>query len=97
MKRETVKKFLPVVELVVAAGVTIVCDSVLKEHVPEQDKKVKKILAGVGSWAISNYVGTKVTDHILGQAESKIDQTFDTIDEAKEAIKEIKKMKNGEA
>ena len=84
---------LPVVELAVATGVTLLCDSVLKEYVPEQEKMTKRVLVGIGSWAVSNYVGTKVTEHISDKASETIDQVDATLTEFKEATKTIKGVK----
>lgn len=81
---------IPVVELAVATGVTLLVDSVIKEYVPEQEKITKRVLVGVGSWAVSNYVGSKVTEHIVKKSEETIDQVDATLTEFKEATKTIK-------
>lgn len=82
---------VPIAELVVSAGVSMLCNSVLQKYVPEQDKKSKQILVGIGSWAITHFVTAKVTEKVTEDVDSKVRQAKQEFREIKQAFAELKK------
>lgn len=82
---------VPITEIVVSVGVSMLCNSVLKEYVPEQDKKSKQILVGIGSWAITHFVTTTVTEKVTEDVDCKVRQAKQEFREIKQAFAEIKK------
>lgn len=73
-KREFVKIGL---DLLVTAGVGIVINQMAKQLVPADLGLVKKIGTTIGVAAISSAVGSAVSAHILGQADTFFD-SYDT-------------------